>query len=78
MSNFKFYEGLPWCCMGRAYPVCGLKGRPHEKELNNLSPADIASNKEAVLAADLKELKQLFDLGTFRRMLRKNATNIVD
>ena len=49
-----------------------------EKELNNLGPQEIADNKQAVLAADLKELKQLFDLGTFQRMKRKDAKNIVD
>ena len=49
-----------------------------EKELNNLSPNEVADNKEAVLAADLKELKQLFDLGTFQRKKRREATNIVD
>ena len=49
-----------------------------EKELNNLSPDEVAKHRAAVLAADLKELKQLFDLGTFKRIKRRDAHNIVD
>ena len=49
-----------------------------EKELNNLTPDDVIKHKSAVTAADLKELTQLHDLGTFCRYCRRKAKNIID
>ena len=49
-----------------------------EKELNNLSPDDIAKNTEGVLAAGNRKVKQSCGLGTSIGLRGRKGRNIVD
>lgn len=49
-----------------------------EKSLDNFTAADIQNNLAAVSESKCKEIKQLHDLGCFKRMLKRSATNRID
>ena len=48
------------------------------KDFDLLTKEEQEAHKEKVAAAKLKEIKDLFDLGCFARMLRRQARNLVD
>ena len=48
------------------------------KAFDNLSAADVKENWHVVKIKRLQELRDLFDLGCYKRMPRSRAKNVVD
>eukprot|EP00959_Pyramimonas_sp_CCMP1952_P305628 6395380-Pyramimonas_sp.AAC.1 len=49
-----------------------------ERDLNNLSAAEIRQHHDLVVAAKLKELKRWVSRGVIERMAKKDADNRID
>ena len=60
------------------YPETGAQTSVIVKAFDNLSAADVKENWHVVKIKRLQELRDLFDLGCYKRMPRSRAKNVVD
>ena len=60
------------------YPEAGAQTSVIVKAFDNLSAAEVKENWHVVKIKRLKELRDLFDLGCYKRMPRSRAKNAVD